>query len=61
MRMRRRLQPLLRPNTGTVVEETAGPLSPLVRKMARENNIDLSRVKGTGVGGRITKQDLEAI
>ncbi len=44
----------------TVVEETAGPLSPLVRKMARENNIDLSRVKGTGAGNRITKQDLEA-
>src|SRR5262249_37651539 len=43
----------------TVVEETAGPLSPLVRKMARENNIDLSKVRGTGVGGRITKQDLE--
>jgi len=44
----------------TVVEETAGPLSPLVRKMARENNIDLSLVKGTGAGNRITKQDLEA-
>ncbi len=44
----------------TVVEETAGPLSPLVRKMARENNIDLSQVRGTGAGGRITKQDLEA-
>ncbi len=43
----------------TVVEETAGPLSPLVRKMARENKIDLSKVKGTGAGGRITKQDLE--
>ncbi len=43
----------------TVVEETTGPLSPLVRKMARENNIDLSKVKGTGAGGRITKQDLE--
>jgi len=42
-----------------IVEETAGPLSPLVRKMARENNIDLSKVKGTGAGGRITKQDLE--
>jgi len=40
--------------------EPAGPLSPLVRKMARENDIDLSRVKGTGAGGRITKQDLEA-
>lgn len=44
------------------VEDTAaatGPLSPLVRKMARENNIDLSRVAGTGSGGRITKQDIE--
>jgi pyruvate dehydrogenase E2 component (dihydrolipoamide acetyltransferase) len=41
-------------------EETAGPLSPLVRKMAREQNIDLSKVKGTGGGGRITKQDLDA-
>jgi pyruvate dehydrogenase E2 component (dihydrolipoamide acetyltransferase) len=44
------------------VEDTApaGPLSPLVRKMARENNIDLARVKGTGAAGRITKQDVEA-
>jgi 2-oxoglutarate dehydrogenase E2 component (dihydrolipoamide succinyltransferase) len=42
------------------VVEPAGPLSPLVRKMARENNIDLSRVQGTGAGGRITKQDVEA-
>ena len=39
--------------------EPAGPLSPLVRKMAREHNIDLSRVQGSGAGGRITKQDLE--
>jgi pyruvate dehydrogenase E2 component (dihydrolipoamide acetyltransferase) len=43
-----------------MAEETAGPLSPLVRKMARENGIDLSQVRGTGAGGRITKQDLEA-
>jgi len=35
-------------------------LSPLVRKMARENNIDLSTVAGTGAGGRITKEDVEA-
>ncbi len=41
-------------------EEELGPLSPLVRKMAREYNIDLRKVKGTGAGGRITKQDLEA-
>jgi pyruvate dehydrogenase E2 component (dihydrolipoamide acetyltransferase) len=41
-------------------EESNGPLSPLVRRMARENNIDLSKVKGTGAGGRVTKQDVEA-
>lgn len=40
--------------------DPAGPLSPLVRKMARENGIDLAKVKGTGAGGRITKQDVEA-
>jgi pyruvate dehydrogenase E2 component (dihydrolipoyllysine-residue acetyltransferase) len=33
--------------------------SPLVRKMAREHNIDLSQVTGTGAGGRISKQDIE--
>ena len=34
--------------------------SPLVRKLARENNVDLSQVIGTGLGGRITKQDIMA-
>jgi 2-oxoglutarate dehydrogenase E2 component (dihydrolipoamide succinyltransferase) len=38
----------------------SGPISPLVRRMARENNIDLTQVPGTGAGGRITKQDVEA-
>ena len=33
--------------------------SPLVRKIAKEKNIDLSHVKGTGLGGRITKKDLD--
>jgi 2-oxoglutarate dehydrogenase E2 component (dihydrolipoamide succinyltransferase) len=41
-------------------ESQTGALSPLVRKMAREYGIDLRQVKGTGGGGRITKQDLEA-
>ncbi|HXN45583.1 MAG TPA: dihydrolipoamide acetyltransferase family protein [Bryobacteraceae bacterium] len=41
-------------------EEAAGPLSPLVRRMARENDIDLKQVRGSGAGGRITKQDLES-
>jgi pyruvate dehydrogenase E2 component (dihydrolipoamide acetyltransferase) len=34
--------------------------SPLVRRMARENNIDLSRVSGTGAGGRVSKKDIQA-
>ena len=37
-----------------------GPLSPLVRKLAREHDVDLAQVKGTGQGGRITKQDVMA-
>ena len=32
--------------------------SPVVRKLAREHDIDLSQVQGTGMGGRITKRDL---
>ncbi len=43
-----------------VESDLAGPLSPLVRKMAREYGINLRQVQGTGAGGRITKQDLEA-
>jgi len=32
--------------------------SPLVRKLAREHNVDLAKVSGTGAGGRVTKQDI---
>src|SRR5262249_42637356 len=35
--------------------------SPLVRRMAKEHGIDLSTVPGTGSGGRISKQDIEAV
>ncbi|HEV2197728.1 MAG TPA: 2-oxoglutarate dehydrogenase, E2 component, dihydrolipoamide succinyltransferase [Candidatus Acidoferrum sp.] len=35
--------------------------SPLVRRMAKEHGIDLSAVPGTGAGGRISKQDIEAV
>jgi pyruvate dehydrogenase E2 component (dihydrolipoamide acetyltransferase) len=52
--------PVEEPAPPMEAESPAGPLSPLVRKMAREYGIDLRQVKGTGGGGRITKQDLEA-
>jgi len=35
--------------------------SPLVRRMAKEHGIDLSTIAGTGAGGRISKQDIEAV
>ena len=35
-------------------------MTPLVRKLAADNDIDLNSVKGTGVGGRIRKQDVLA-
>ena len=34
--------------------------SPLVRRIARENNVDLSQIPGTGAGGRISKHDIRA-
>ena len=34
--------------------------SPLVRKIARAHDIDLSHIPGTGLGGRVTKQDVMA-
>ena len=36
----------------------AGYVTPLVRKLANQHKVDLSTVKGTGVGGRIRKQDV---
>lgn len=34
--------------------------SPLVREMARQHGVDLSQVKGSGIHGRVTRQDMEA-
>ena len=35
-------------------------LSPVVRKLAEKNNVDLSLIEGTGEGGRITRKNIEA-
>jgi pyruvate dehydrogenase E2 component (dihydrolipoamide acetyltransferase) len=57
--------PKAAPEPEPVPAATASPdggpyVTPLVRKLANENNIDLATVKGTGVGGRVRKQDVLA-
>ena len=54
--------------SGTAAPEAAAPRapgprgkvrsSPLVRRIAREHNVDLAFVRGTGLGGRISKKDI---
>ena len=39
---------------------TGSDVTPVVRKLAKDKGVDLSTVTGTGVGGRIRKQDVEA-
>ncbi|SCE88976.1 2-oxoglutarate dehydrogenase E2 component [Micromonospora viridifaciens] len=39
-------------------EEAAGYVTPLVRKLAAEHGVNLASISGTGVGGRIRKQDV---
>ena len=41
-----------------VADSQAGYVTPLVRKLANDNGVDLAGVSGTGVGGRIRKQDV---
>ena len=47
---------------GTAVAEAPSNddqrVSPAVRKLLKENNVDLSRIRGSGAGGRITREDV---
>lgn len=48
------------PVASSTVNSDAGYVTPLVRKLAHETGIDLASVAGTGVGGRIRKEDVIA-
>jgi pyruvate dehydrogenase E2 component (dihydrolipoamide acetyltransferase) len=48
------------PTAAAREEEDETRSSPLVRKIAREHGVSLSQISGTGLGGRITKQDIMA-
>jgi 2-oxoglutarate dehydrogenase E2 component (dihydrolipoamide succinyltransferase) len=46
------------PKAEMAAAQTLQRSSPLVRRMAKENNLNLSRITGTGLEGRITKEDV---
>ncbi|MBD1575851.1 MULTISPECIES: 2-oxoglutarate dehydrogenase complex dihydrolipoyllysine-residue succinyltransferase [Vibrio] len=47
-------------HTAALSEETNDALSPAVRRLMAEHSLEVSQVKGTGVGGRITREDVDA-
>ena len=44
----------------SLTEESNDALSPAVRRLLAEHGLEASQVKGTGVGGRITREDIDA-
>ena len=50
--------PSLESSLTSADEDSDVSSSPLVRKLAREHNVDLAKVSGSGTGGRVTKQDV---
>ncbi len=47
-------------HTAALTEESNDALSPAVRRLLAEHSLEPSQVKGSGVGGRITREDVEA-
>jgi 2-oxoglutarate dehydrogenase E2 component (dihydrolipoamide succinyltransferase) len=53
-------QPAAQPVATKSTDDSGPYVTPLVRKLAAENGVDLASIKGTGVGGRVRKQDVLA-
>ncbi len=54
------VQPVARPPTPRDRVAASAPFSPLVKRLARENGVDLDEIVGSGTGGRVTKADILA-
>src|ERR1044072_950027 len=50
--------PAPKPSEPTVEDLRRTKSSPLVRKIAQEHNVDISKLEGTGLSGRVTKNDI---
>ena len=49
------------PVVAAIVQPTDAYVTPLVRKLANDLGVDLSQIKGTGIGGRIRREDVESL
>lgn len=47
-------------HTAALEEESNDALSPAIRRLIAEHSLDASAIKGSGVGGRLTREDIEA-
>ena len=54
------VQPAATPAISHGKADASARVSPLVKRLARENGVDLTEIAGTGTGGRVTKDDILA-
>jgi 2-oxoglutarate dehydrogenase E2 component (dihydrolipoamide succinyltransferase) len=50
--------PSMMPGPGPAASDDGQRLSPAVRKLVKENNVDVAQIRGSGMGGRVTREDV---